>query len=151
MNGANTIGRPRKMKRHTMIDPVVFTSLILAVVLAAGTVPAIELDTAKSDGINLTTGEYAQMTEGMAKAYGSPLTLSAAAFRSDGFSPAELQYSTHYDQLMGRDTVNAFAVAPVYLPDGATVASVGAAAHDGIGTTGPCGAVEMRDVAVYWR
>jgi len=128
---------------------VVFVSVIIGLVGASAHAGS-DLESATSSALSLTAGEHRQITESMTKAYGNPLTITAADFRSDGVNPAQLVHKWPDDALWGRDSENAFAVAPVYLPDGATIASVGVAVYDGFGgTTGNCGATHQRDVWAY--
>lgn len=109
-----------------------------------------ELEPARSSAVSLTAGEQRQITESMTKEYGNPLVITAADFRSDGINPHELIHKWPDDALWGTDNNNAFAVAPVYLPDGATIASVGVAVFDGFdGTTGTCGMIVTKDVWAY--
>ena len=140
--------RGLKMNTHTTSSTI--TSLIVALALAGGAASASELIPSESTGVALTGGEYEQIGEDSIKAYGNPLTITAAAFRSDGVNPGELRRWIPDDVIRGNDNLNAFAIAPVYLPHGATIASVGVAVYDGFGsTTGPCGDVTQRDVSVY--
>ncbi|MEE4270636.1 MAG: hypothetical protein V2I67_03115 [Thermoanaerobaculales bacterium] len=136
----------RKLSQRTAL--VLLCGLIA---LIAGPADATsELESATSSALSLTAGEHRQITESMTKAYGNPLTITAADFRSDGVNPSELVHKWPDDALWGRDSQNAFAVAPVYLPDGAAIASVGVAVYDGFGgTTGNCGLTVQRDVWAF--
>ncbi len=136
-----------KMKTHATSSAI--ASLVVALALAGGGASAWELAPLEITAVALTEGEYEQLGEDSIKAYGNPLTITAAAFRSDGVNPGELRRWMPDDAIRGNDSANAYAVAPVYLPHGATIASVGVAVYDGFGgTTGACGDVTQRDVSV---
>ncbi len=116
------------------------TSCLAAFFLAfSGIGGSIEPPIFSDSAVTMTQGEYETMVMDFGKSYVSPLNVPASAFRSDGINPDQLITWTHYDELHGMGVENAIAVAPVYLPQGATVSMVGAQVFDGIGTTGPCG------------
>jgi hypothetical protein len=139
----STVGR----RTRVAVTAAILLAPWLAV--AVGPARAVEPDIQESAGLDLNRREAERSTEAAPKSYQSPLTLSAAAFRSDGYNPDELRHLTLYDQIQGQDNENAYAVAPVYLPHGATITSVGVGAFDGVGSTGACSHAAQRDVSVY--
>lgn len=148
MKGHSGNERDLNMKTHTTTSAIAI--LVFTLVLVSGTASAWEPIPSENTGVSLTKGEYEHIGAASAEAYGNPLTITAAAFRSDGYNPGELRRRMPDDAIRGNDNENAFAVAPVYLPHGATVASVGIAVYDGFGgTSGACGDVTQRDVSVY--
>lgn len=122
--------------------------LIFAVSLCTGTAAATDRFVEESTGIQVTEGEFEQLFGPKATSYGSPLTIAASAFRSTGANPTGVHLG-FLDALHGNDSVNAYAVAPVYLPAGATISYMGAGVGDGIDTTGPCSGSSQRNVDVY--
>lgn len=148
MKGHSGHERDLNMKAHTTASTIAV--LVFTLALVGGTASAWEPVPSENTGVSLTKGEYEQIGAASAEAYGNPLTITAAAFRSDGVNPGELRRRMPDDAITGNNSQNAFAVAPVYLPDGATITSVGTAVYDGFGgTTGACGDVVQRDVWVY--
>lgn len=137
------------LRRHIRRSAVF---LLTGFLVVAGTPVDASSDeeTPKSTATVLTAGENRQIIESMTKSYGNPLTITAADFRSDGLNPTDLIHGWPDDGLWGSDNGNAFAVAPVYLPDGANIASVGVAVYDGYdGIAGNCGPIVARDVWAY--
>lgn len=149
MNGVRTKERAFMMKSKISFAATVVLCWSVALTGAAVHASA-EPEPQESTGVALTPGEYEQITSASLKAYGNPLTITAADFRSDGVNPEELIHAMPDDALRGNDSESAFAVAPVYLPDDATIASAGVILYDGYGgTSGPCGDVWGRDVWAY--
>ena len=96
-------------------------TLGLSLLVIGLTLPAWSLgpEMTNSSAISLTQEEFEDMAKTMGKAYGSPLVVPAAAFRSDGINPDQLRYVPNLGFLQGQDLESAYAVAPLYLPDGA--------------------------------
>ncbi|MEN8163324.1 MAG: hypothetical protein ABFS37_04280 [Acidobacteriota bacterium] len=122
-------------------------SMIMLVLAAPGW--SLDPDTSRSTAVRLTQGEFEEMTQTMGKAYGSPLVVPAAAFRSDGLNPDQLHYAVGLGILQGQDVENAYAVAPIYIPEGATISAVQASVFDGFNGPGACDGVGYEDVAVW--
>jgi len=139
MSSISDFRRNRTMTRHQL--PQIGATLCLAAsfLVFSGIGWSIEPPVHSDSAVTMTQGEYETMAMDFGKSYVSPLNLPASAFRSDGVNPDQLRTSTYFDDLRGMGTQNAIAVAPVYLPRGATVSMVGVQLYDGVGTTGPCG------------
>lgn len=103
----------------------------------------------ESSAARMTEGEFKAMAESLGKAYGAPLVVPAAAFRSDGINPDQLRYQGNLGILQGQDAENAYAVAPIYLPEGVTVTSVQASIFDGFLEGGACDGVGKEDAAAW--
>jgi hypothetical protein len=83
------------------------------------------------------------------KSYGSPLAISPSAMRSVGTNPEALYLIPNTGVLQAQEEL-AYAVAPVYLPDGATIHSLHAVVFDGWdGPSGACSDVAGLDVGVW--
>lgn len=123
----------------------------LCLVLVGLAVPAWSLgpEASTSTVVNLTQGEFEEMARTMGKAYGSPLVVPAAAFRSDGTNPEQLRYAANLGFLQGQDVEGAFAVAPIYIPDGATISAIQASVFDGFDGPGSCDGASNKNVAVW--
>lgn len=102
-----------------------------------------------SDAVSLTQGESEEMARTLGKAYGSPLVVPAAAFRSDGINPDQLHFVANAGFLQGQDLESAYAVAPIYLPDGATISAIQASVYDGFDGPGSCDGLSNENVGVW--
>lgn len=99
---------------------------------------------ADSATLTLTPGEVELMA-----GYASPMTIPASEFRNSGTNPDMMLHNVSDGSLQGQGEV-VWAVAPVYLPDGATISSVHAAVFDGWdGGFDPCDDVVGYDVGVW--
>ncbi|RLE17427.1 MAG: hypothetical protein DRJ65_22800 [Acidobacteria bacterium] len=138
------------MTHFTVLNVAVVLSLAVFAPALADTGWSFEPPDLSDSAVTMTEGEYEALAKDFSKSYTSPLNVPAAAFRSDGVNPDRLLYHLHFDEIRGLDVANAYAVAPVYLPNGATVSMVGVQVFDGIDTTGPCGDDPLeRNVEVY--
>lgn len=144
------IAKISQMSTWTRFLIVCAVSVTAVVALAAAEASAFDPASTESSAVNLTTGEAQEVAINLGKAYGSPLLIPAAAFRSDGVNPSQLQYDANLGMLRGQDSENAFAVAPIYLPEGATVASIMASIFDGLDGTGAgCEDPDQQDLGVW--
>lgn len=94
-------------------------------------------------------GELAAASPEVAKDYGSPYSISPSAFRNIGSNPEAMVLIGNTGVLQAKNEL-IHAIAPVYLPDGATITSFHAAVYDGWdGSTGTCTDVVSKDVGVW--
>lgn len=122
----------------------------IVTVLAATEASALDPASSLSSAVALTKGEAEAMAVDLSRTYSTVLLVPAAAFRSDGINPDQLRFGASGGILQGQNSENAFAVAPIYLPDGATISTIMASVFDGLDISGVgCEEASQQDVSVW--